>query len=126
MLVANSADGIAWSAPARATTARNASIPTLAAGPDGRVTVVYYTQNRQARLDAEAAWSRGGAWSRPQRLSAQPMDLSWLPTTTQGSMLADYVSATTTTDGRVLAVWALASEPWGGKRRQAIYATRLP
>ena len=126
VLVANSADGIAWSAPALATTARNASIPTLAAGPDGRVTVVYYTQNRQARLDAEAAWSRGGAWSRPQRLSAQPMDLSWLPTTTQGSMLADYVSATTTTDGRVLAVWALASEPWGGKRRQAIYATRLP
>jgi len=24
------------------------------------------------------------------------------------------------------AVWALASEPWGGKLRQAIFATRLP
>ena len=125
VLVASSTDGVTWSEPVAATRGRNASVPTIVAGPEGRVSVLYYLSGRDG-LDAETATSRGGAWSRPQRLSAQSMSPSWLPTTTIGPMLADYVSATTTADGRVLAVWALASEPWGGKLRQAIFATRLP
>ena len=125
VLVASSADGATWSPPVRVTRGRDAAIPALASGPDGRLGVLYYVRGRGG-IDAELAESRngGGSWGAPKRLSAVSMPLRWLPTTTSGPMLADYVSLTYAA-GRPLAVWALASEPSRSRLKQAIYATRL-
>jgi hypothetical protein len=124
VLVASSPDGVTWTPPRRVTRGRDAAIPAIAAGPGGRVGVLYYVRG-VGGIDAELAESRtgGATWGAPQRLSAVSMPLGWLPTTTAGSMLADYVSLTYAA-GRPLAVWALASEPARGRLKQAIYATR--
>ncbi len=126
VLVSSSPDGVTWAPPARATTARNASIPAIAAGPGGRVGVLYYVRGAGG-MDAEFAESRNGGtvFGQPQRLNALTMPIEWLPETSGGRMLADYVSLSYA-GGRPLALWALASEPTaGGRLSQAIFATRL-
>jgi len=125
VLVSSSADGVAWTAPVRATTGRHASIPAIAAGPGGRVGVVYYVV-RRGGIDAEFAESRNGgrSWGAPVRLNTLRMPILWLPDTSGGRMLADYISLSYP-GGRPLAVWALASEPRAGRFSQAIFATRL-
>jgi hypothetical protein len=50
------------------------------------------------------------------------MAISWLPDTGLGRMLGDYVS-TSYVRGRPIPVFALASEPFAGRLREAIYAT---
>jgi len=47
----------------------------------------------------------------------------WLPNTTSGRMLADYISVHYA-GPRPLAVWVLASQPVGTSLRQAVYASR--
>jgi hypothetical protein len=51
------------------------------------------------------------------------MPLEWMPETTLGRMLADYIGVTWVR-GRPLVVYVLASPPRNGKLRQAIYAAR--
>ena len=51
------------------------------------------------------------------------MPLRWMPDTTSGRMLADYISVHDG-QGRPLVAWVLASEPVGVRFRQAVYATR--
>ena len=51
------------------------------------------------------------------------MPLAWMPETTLGRMLADYIGVSWSR-GRPLVVYALASPPRNGKLRQAIYAAR--
>ena len=65
----------------------------------------------------------GTRWSSPQRLNARRMPLEWMPQTTLGRMLADYIGVSWVR-GRPLVVLALASPPRGGELRQAIYAVR--
>ena len=75
-------------------------------------------------VDIELVESPGGAsWSSPQRISAQSMPTSWMPNTTSGRMLGDYISVDYAR-GRPLVAWVLASEPVGKSFRQAVYATR--
>ena len=126
VLVSSSPDGVTWTPPVRVTSGRHAAIPAIAAGPNGRVGLLYYVRGRGG-IDAELVESRNGGatWGAPQRLSALSMPIRWLARTSQGPMLADYVSLTYA-GGRPLAVWALASEPGpNGRLRQAIFATRL-
>lgn len=125
VVVASSLDGITWTPSRRITSGRNALIPALAADPaSGRIALLYYVVG-PGGIDAELVESRnaGATWGAPRRLSAQTMQRAWLPDTTQGRMLADYVSVTYA-GGRPLAVWALASVPAGRELRQAIFATR--
>ena len=61
------------------------------------------------------------SWSAPQRLNPRRMAFAWMPDTTLGRMLADYIGVTWS-HGRPLVVYALASPPRNGKLRQAIYA----
>jgi hypothetical protein len=108
----------------RVTTGRNAAIPAIAADPaSGRIALLYYVVG--SGIDAELVESgdAGASWQAPRRLNARTMLRSWLPRTTQGAMLADYVSVSYAA-GRPLAVWALASEPIAPELRQAIYVTR--
>jgi hypothetical protein len=52
------------------------------------------------------------------------MPLEWMPRTTLGRMLADYIGVSWVR-GRPLVVYVLASPPRGGKLRQAVYAARV-
>jgi hypothetical protein len=125
VFVATSPDGAQWSAPVAVTRARDAVLPAI--GIDvatGRVAIAYM-RSRAAGVDVELTVSAGSpaTWSSPRRLSAQSMPLQWMPDTTSGRMLGDYISVHYAR-GRPLVVWALATEPVGSSFRQAIYATR--
>ena len=75
------------------------------------------------RRGARHLAGRQPSWSAPQRLNPRRMALTWMPDTTLGRMLADYIGVTWSR-GRPLVVYALASPPRNGKLRQAIYAAR--
>ena len=99
-------------------------MPTIGVEPGtGRLAIAYYAI-RPNGIDAELVTSPDGtSWSVPQRLNPQRMKLDWMPETTIGRMLADYIGVTWSR-GRPLVVYALASPPRNGKPRQAIYAAR--
>ena len=125
VFVATSADGAEWSAPIAVTRGRDAVLPAIGIDPaTGRVAIAYM-RSRPAGIDVELTVSPGapGNWSAPRRLSAQSMPLRWMPNTTSGRMLGDYISVHYAR-GRPLVVWALATEPVGTSFRQAVYATR--
>jgi hypothetical protein len=124
VVLARSSDGVEWSGPTRVTTGRNAVMPTLGVEPgSGRIAVAYYVL-RPNGVDAELVTSANGdRWSAPQRLNPRRMPLEWMPQTTLGRMLADYIGVSWAR-GRPLVVYALASPPRDGELRQAIYAAR--
>ena len=111
-------------APVRVTSGRNVVLPTIGVEPGtGRLAIAYYVIQRNG-IDAELITSADGTrWSAPQRLNARRMPLEWMPQTTLGRMLADYIGVSWVR-GRPLVVLALASPPRGGKLQQAIYAVR--
>jgi hypothetical protein len=55
----------------------------------------------------------GTSWSTPTQL-AGPMAMSWLPDTSQGRMVGDYMSASFDSGGNVHPVYAVASAPDSG------------
>ena len=125
VFVATSADGAQWSPPIAVTRGRDAVLPAIGIDPaTGRVAIAYM-RSRPAGIDVELTVSPGApeTWSAPRRLSAQSMPLRWMPNTTSGRMLADYISVHYAR-GRPLVVWVLATEPVGTSFRQAVYATR--
>ena len=125
VFVSTSADGAQWSAPIAVTRGRDAVLPAIGIDPaTGRVAIAYM-RSRPAGIDVELTVSPGapGSWSAPRRLSAQSMPLRWMPDTTSGRMLGDYISVHYVR-GRPLVVWVLATEPVGTSFRQAVYATR--
>jgi len=117
--------GATWSAPIAVTTGSDAMLPALGVDPaTGRVAIAYH-RSRAGGIDVELIeTARGTArFGAPKRLSARTMRLEWMPDTTSGRMLADYISVHYAA-GRPLVVWVLASEPVRGELRQAVYATR--
>jgi hypothetical protein len=106
-------------------------VPGLATGPGGRLAVVSYATHAAPGSAARVidAWlttsADGGAtWLRPRLLSAQPMQLDWLPATAQGRMLGDYLSVSFA-GGRAVTVLPLASPPAAGRFAQAVYAVAV-
>ena len=124
VVFSRSTDGTTWSAPARVTSGRNAVLPTIGVEPGtGRLAIAYYVIQPNG-IDAELVTSTDGVrWSAPQRLNPRRMPLAWLPDTTLGRMLADYIGVSWSR-GRPLVVYALASPPKQDEFRQAIYAAR--
>jgi hypothetical protein len=106
------------------TRGRNALLPAIGIdAASGRVAIAFM-RYAATGVDIELVVSPSGAsWSSPQRVSAQSMPTSWMPNTTSGRMLGDYISVDYAR-GRPLVVWVLASEPVGTSFRQAVYATR--
>jgi hypothetical protein len=126
ILVARSADGVSWSAPVRVPTgAPDAELPGLAATGSGRLALAYYIL-RGRSLDVAFVSSRdGGAhWTRSQRLNSRSVPLAWIVTTSQGSMVGDYIS-TSFAGGRAVPVFALAFRPQGGALRESMFATSI-
>ena len=125
VVVATSTDGATWSAPAAVTSGRDAVLPAIGIDPtSGRAAIAYYAV-RPTGIDFEFTLARaaGTGWGAPRRLTTRTMGVTWLPRTSSGRMLADYVSVDWA-NGRPLIVWALASPPLGSTLHQAIYATR--
>jgi hypothetical protein len=125
VVVSTSADGRTWSAPAAITAGRNAMLPAVGIhSGTGRAAFVYHVV-RPGGVDVELVevGPDRRPLSRPQRLSAQTMRPAWMPDTSSGRMLADYLSVHYAGD-RPLAVWVLASVPVGSSLRQAVFATR--
>jgi len=125
VFVATSPDGAQWSSPIAVTRRRNALLPAIGIDAStGRVAITFM-RSKPAGIDVELVLSSGApeTWAAPRRLSAQSMPLSWMPNTTSGRMLGDYISVHFA-HGRPLVVWVLASEPVGTSLRQAVYATR--
>jgi hypothetical protein len=126
VVVSTSADGLTWSPPARITRGRNAMLPAIGFHPtNGRAAFVYHVV-RPEGIDVELVEVGPGrrALAPPRRLSAETMRRTWIPDTSSGRMLADYISVHYA-GSRPLAVWVLASErAAAGGFRQAVYATK--
>ena len=63
--------------------------------------------------DGGQHWTAGRRWS--------PMQLSWLPNTFSGRMVADYVATVFPAGGRAFPIYAWAFAPTGGMFHQAIF-----
>jgi hypothetical protein len=124
IVVSRSADGRTWTEPLRVTAGRDAVMPTIGVEPrTGRLAIAYYVIQRNG-IDAELVTSGDGTrWSAPQRLSPGRMPIEWMPRTSLGRMLADYIGVSWVR-GRPLVVYVLASPPRNGELRQAVYAAR--
>jgi BNR repeat-like domain len=139
LVLSTSDDGINWSPVRRVPidpldSGADHFIPGLAVDPKtsggrARLALTYYTYPSAActaatcQLDAGLIQSRdGGAnWGPPTEL-AGPMSLSWLPSTTQGVMVGDYVS-TSFVAGDPKPFFAVARPPKRGQFDEAIYTT---
>jgi len=139
LLLITSDDGLHWSSPKRIPTSSVGSgvdilIPGLAvdrstSGSSAHLAVVYYsfpsifcnatgTSNTpacQLNVGFTSSIDGGDHWSLPVQL-AGPMTLTWLPLTTQGFMVADYLS-TSIVPGAANAtpVFEVASKPTIGR-----------
>jgi BNR repeat-like domain len=138
IIVSSSTDGVTWTAPVRVPVAQptstlDAMIPGIAADPtrSGKLALVYayYTPRSCAKgactLEIASVQSPdgGASWSKPLRLDAEPMQLTWLAKS-EGRMVGDYFAAAFA-GGRVVPVFALAIAPTGSRLHEAIFASSL-
>jgi hypothetical protein len=119
--IVTSADGVAWSAPARAAAAEpgtSALVPGLGAGTAGRFALTYYAAGA-ALTGVRTTQSFDGAatWSPPRPLEAAPMHNVWLAHTEGGLFAGDYIATVFAAD-RPLPVFSLAV----ANLRQSIFA----
>jgi len=138
LVLSTSSDGVHWTPPARIPIAAgggaaDAFLPGLAAdqGHPGRLGLVYgYWQNAcpdlcRLGIGFVSSADGGTTWSDPQRLSTQPIRMSWLARSEGGRMIGDYLS-TSYAAGRVVPVFTLALAPRGSRLREAVFAASLP
>jgi hypothetical protein len=136
VLVHSTASG--WTAPRRIVAANAGTnpdnvIPGLAvdpttAGTRARIAVTFYTMRSagcaaaRCRLDVRLATSStaGRTWT-VRRLDTRAMPLTWLPRTSSGRMVGDYVSSVYA-GGRAVGVFALANRPRGNRLDESIHA----
>jgi RTX calcium-binding nonapeptide repeat (4 copies) len=125
VFVATSADGSSWTNRVPVTAGRNAVLPAIGIDATTGGAAIAYHRVGSTGVDVELVESRGEAtrWAAARRLSARSMQLAWMPNTTSGRMLGDYISVSYA-GGRPMAVWVLASQPVGASLRQAVYAIR--
>jgi len=137
IVLSSSVDGSNWSAPVgipidAVSSTVDHFIPALAidpatSGASGRLALTYYFYPTAActaatcQLNAGfvASSDGGNTWSAPATL-AGPMSLAWLPSTTSGAMVGDYVAAAYS-NGGAHAVIAVAHANAGSTFNEAIY-----
>jgi hypothetical protein len=143
IVLSNSTDGTTWSAPARIpidgiTSTVDHFIPGIAVDPStsgsgARLALTYYSYpvasctTATCALDVGVIQSNdaGATWGASQQV-AGPMSVTWLPGTSQGLMVGDYISTSFLASGDVMAVIAVAQAPSGGVFDERINAVDLP
>jgi hypothetical protein len=140
MVLSQSSDGTHWSAVSRIPLDPVGSgvdhfIPGL--GVDSRtsgstahlgLTYYYYPvancNSNTCRLIAGFSLSQDGGqtWTAGRQLTPT-MQISWLPNTFSGRMVADYVATVFPAGGRAFPIYALATQPTGSTFHEAIYTT---
>lgn len=105
------------------------AVDTSTSGATAKLALAYYYYSAAGctastcRLNVGYAASAtgGSTWSAPTQL-AGPMTLSWLPNTTQGRMVGDYIS-TSYVGGTARPIFTLAVAPSGSTFNQVMYTT---
>jgi hypothetical protein len=136
LVLSKSTDGLNWSSPARipidsVNSGADYFIPGLAvdphtAGDHARLALTYYTYPRadctvqtcELNVGFVSSVDGGATWREPREL-AGPMRLDWLPITTQGFMVGDYIS-TSFVHNDAVPFFAEANPPTGGSFNEAI------
>jgi hypothetical protein len=151
VVLATSTDGVNWSSITRIPIAAVNSggdyfIPGLAvnsttSGTSAQLALAYYyypasgCSSSTCQLDSGfiSSANGGSTWSAPTALSGPagsltglgPMNLAWLPSTSQGPMVADYISTSFDNSGHARPVFAVAQANSGTAFHQAMYSTTL-
>jgi hypothetical protein len=125
-----SSDGVTWSdvkrIPIDAVTSTvdhflpGVGVDRATSGANTHVGVTYYfypdTDCTFATCDLSVGYissaNGGSSWSTPTQL-AGPMEMSWLPDTSQGRMVGDYISTSIGSDGLAHPAFAVAADPQG-------------
>jgi hypothetical protein len=139
IVMSTSTDGMTWSPVARvpigsATDAQDHFIPGLAvdrstSGGSAHLALTYYYYPQRAcnrttcQLDVGyvSSTNGGSTWSTATQL-AGPMMLTWLPNTSEGRMVGDYIS-TSFANGLAHGLFAVATSPTGSFSRDCASAT---
>ncbi|MFM7046261.1 MAG: sialidase family protein [Ilumatobacteraceae bacterium] len=138
IVMTTSTDGVTWSRvvriPIDATTSSvDHFIPGLAvdsatSGSTAKLALAYYyyptanctSSTCSLRVGFVSSANGGGAWTAPMQLGTS-MSLSWLPSTTQGRMVGDYIS-TSYSGGTAFPVFIVALAPTGTQFAQLMYS----
>ena len=142
IVMSTSSDGATWTAPVGIPIDATSStvdhfIPVIAVDPgtsggSARLALTYYfyptagcaVLTCQLEVGVISSGDGGNTWGSPTTL-AGPMTLSWLPNTSSGVMVADYIAAAFS-NGQPRAVFAVAQAKTGTTFNQAIYTTTNP
>ncbi|HZQ70261.1 MAG TPA: sialidase family protein [Terriglobales bacterium] len=141
IVMSTSTDGKTWTTPSRIPIDPTSStvdhfIPGIGvdpatAGGSAHLTVLYYYYpvskcGSSCQLDVGFSTSSDGGqnWTGGSQI-AGPMQLSWLPASDNGAMVADYISVSYT-NGNPFGVFAVAKVPNGSTLNEAMYTTKNP
>ncbi len=141
IVYSTSADGETWGAVTRIPIDPTSStvdhfLPGLGIDPNtsgagANITVVYYYYpvsncGNSCQLDVGFSGSSdgGSTWSSGVQL-AGPMQLSWLPDSDDGPMVADYIGVSYN-NGNPYGVFAVAQAPTGSVLHEQMYTTKQP
>ncbi|MER7757757.1 hypothetical protein [Kitasatospora sp. NPDC097643] len=141
IVYATSTDGNTWSAvtrvPIDATTSTvdhfipGFGVDHATSGATARIGLYYYfypnanctAANCQLEVGYVSSANGGTSWSTPQTV-AGPMSLAQIASTTQGSMVGDYLS-TSVVNGKAVAIFAVGKAPTSGQAfDEAMYAVQ--
>ncbi|MEV4143442.1 sialidase family protein [Amycolatopsis sp. NPDC049691] len=139
IVLSKSANGTTWTTPARvpidATTSTvdhfvpGIGVDPSTSGASARIGLTYYFYPTAActaatcRLDVGFISSANGgtSWSTATQV-AGPMNLSWIPDTSQGRMFGDYISTSVRAGGNAYPVVPIASAPSGSTFTMGMFA----
>jgi len=138
IVVSESTSETTWAAPYRVPIDATSStadhfVPGIGVDPStgggtARIGVTYYfypnssCTSTTCQLDVGfiSSTNGGSSWSAATQL-AGPMNLSWLPNTTQGRMFGDYISTSVRTGGNAYPTFGVANAPTGTTFDLAMY-----
>jgi hypothetical protein len=138
IVIAKSTSETTWAAPVRVpidatTSSVDHFIPGIgvdpsSSGASARIGLTYYfypnssctASTCQLSVGFISSTNGGTSWSAPTQL-AGPMNLSWLPNTSQGRMFGDYISTSVRAGGNAYPVLAVAHAPTGSTLDLAMY-----
>jgi len=141
IVMSTSSDGKSWSSPVRipidpVKSTVDHFLPGIGAdlstsGDTAHLTIVYYyypvsSCNNSCKLYVGFTTSEDGGktWTAGTQL-AGPMDLTWLPLSDAGYMVADYIGVTYS-NGNPFGIFAVATAPTGSTLHEAMYTTKEP